>query len=87
MNSKVEKYINFVLQDLISKTEFNENDVIYFYPPYAPQGIPASFTTYGNNYYAFKPYVKNAYGATEDDCWVIFMRYADYILNKMDMKI
>lgn len=89
MNKQLEKYIDYIVEDLFSKTEFNENlsDGIYFYPPYAPQGMPASFTTYGNNYSAFKPYVVKNYGVREDESWIIFMRYSDKVLDRMDMKI
>lgn len=95
--NKYRKYINFVIDDLVSQT----NRIgMFFEPPYASDryvfeliyqdtvnDMNRPYSSLPTNLIYFKHYCKKRYGLSEDECMFLWEEYMKAVNDRLDFHI
>ena len=81
---KKEKYINFIIEDLVSKTEIDyEQGKIKF--PFFPLSFPLYYSPLlFPSFSSFSNYIKEKYGAHSEEIEIIWKLYKERIKDKIN---
>ena len=77
MDSKKEKYYNFIVDDLVSKIVFDEDDTIIYPFELESRAITSAmnFSIRHNFLWEFRNYVNKAYGTIDDEDDLVWDRF------------
>ena len=84
MKTKLEKYINYVVEDLVKNTRI-DYDNKRIYPPFSSSlFIPFSFFSSHSSIISFSPYIQKRYGARDEEIQIIWDLYRERIKELID---
>ena len=87
MDKRKEKYYNYVVNDLVKKTEIDyDGGRIYtpFFPPYSPHSSPLVFLSFTSPPLSFSDHGKGVYGLTYREIKYVWKEYGKIIKYKVN---
>lgn len=96
--NKYRKYINFVIDDLVSQTK---RDGDYFFPPYiinekfvfkliyedTVTDLNRPYSAISNNFMKFRSYCREKYAIEYKDSWKLWEEYVDAVNDRLGFHI
>ena len=82
MNPKIEKYYDYVVEDIISNTEIDYDQETITLP--SPSFPSFSFSHHLYHPLSFSKYVKARYGAHDEEINIIWNQYRERIIKLID---
>jgi len=81
---KKERYIEYVVEDLVSKTEIDYDQEKIKYPYPLLSSFPSSFFLPSFLTFSFRNYLKERYGAHSEEIEFIWDQYKERIKDKLN---
>ena len=82
--NKHQKYINFIVADLVKKTEIDYEQGKIKFPFFQYLLTPYPFPLLTSSFFSFSNYVKERYGARDEEIKIIWGLYKERIKELID---